>query len=136
VAIAPASFGPLAGDALLTVDAGTAGGALVAMTPGGATQRLASFPGDGPNPIVPIPSAVSSGGTPPAGVYITDDETRDVYDVSAAQLAPYAGDLFVSTEIRGDFWIIAPKGGGVTVTALPDDLTHRAHGIEGAVFVG
>ncbi len=40
VMIAPATFGSLAGDALLTVDAGGSGGHLVAMTPTGQTRSL------------------------------------------------------------------------------------------------
>ena len=40
--IAPSNFGPLAGDVLLTVDAGPSGGHLLAMDPQGQTRSLAS----------------------------------------------------------------------------------------------
>ncbi len=91
VAIAPAGFGTLGGEVLLTVDAGPAGGHLLAMAPTGRTHSLMSFPGDGPNPIVAIPKSVSTTGTPAPGIYITDDITQDIYYVSAAQLVTVCG---------------------------------------------
>ncbi len=66
---APAGFGVLAGDALLTVDAGTGGGRVVVMDPSGRTRTLASFLRDGPNPIVEIPTSENAGGTPAPRIY-------------------------------------------------------------------
>jgi hypothetical protein len=135
VVIAPAGFGTVSGEVLLSVDAGPAGGHLLAMDPSGHTRSLASFPGDGPNPIVPIPKKVKTTGTPAPGIYITDDLSQNMYYVSAAQLAPYAGDIFVSTEIDGHFWIIEPNGNGVRAFELANTLTHKGHGIEQAIYV-
>ncbi len=136
VAIAPAGFGTLGGEVLLTVDAGPAGGHLLAMAPTGRTHSLMSFPGDGPNPIVAIPKSVSTTGTPAPGIYITDDITQDIYYVSAAQLVSYAGDLFVATELDGDFWILEPQGDTVRAIAVGNTLRKKGHGIEQAIEVG
>jgi hypothetical protein len=135
VMIAPSNFGPLAGDVLLTVDAGKSGGHLLAMTPSGATQTLASFPGDGPNPIVQIPAVVSTTGVPTPGIYLTDDQEKNVYFISARQLRPFAGDLFVSTEIKAYFWVFAPDGSKVRALALGDSLRKGGHGLEGAIYI-
>ena len=54
--IAPSGFGSVAGDALLTVDAGASGGVVVAIDSTGRTRTVATFP-EGPNPIAPIPSS-------------------------------------------------------------------------------
>jgi hypothetical protein len=105
------------------------------MDPNGHTRSLASFPGDGPNPIVPIPKKLKTGGAPSPGIYITDDISQDIYYVSAAQLAPYSGDVFVSTEVNGDFWIIQPNGHGFRAFELANTLTHKGHGIEQAIYV-
>ena len=42
--IAPRRFGSVGGDALLTVDAGPSGGAVVALDPSGRTRTIATFP--------------------------------------------------------------------------------------------
>jgi hypothetical protein len=136
VMIAPTNFGPLAGDVLLTVDAGPSGGHLVAMTPSGQTRTLASFPGDGPNPILQIPETVATSGIPAPGIYMSDDTTGDIYYVSASQLARFAGDLFVATERDGHFWIFAPDGDGVRAVAVANTLRHGGHGLEGAIYIG
>jgi hypothetical protein len=136
IMIAPTDFGSLAGDALLTVDAGPSGGHLVAMTPSGQTRTLASFPGDGPNPIVQIPTTVTTTGTPAPGIYMTDDETRDVYYLSASQLTQFAGDLFVATEMDGHFWIFEPRGNRVRAVAVGSTLRKSRHSLEGAIYIG
>jgi hypothetical protein len=133
--IAPPNFGPLAGDLLLTVDAGASGGHLLAMSPNGTSRSLASFPGDGPNPILQIPSDVSPSGTPAPGIYISDDLTQDIYLVPASELAPFAGDLFVATEAEGHFFIVEPDGNGVRLIAVGNTLRHSNHGIEQAIYV-
>jgi len=136
VMIAPSNFGSLAGDVLLTVDAGPSGGHLVAMNPSGQTRTLASFPGDGPNPILQIPTTVVTSGSPGPGIYMTDDETKDVYYVSASQLTQFAGDLFVATEADGYFWIFAPDQNGVRGVPVGNTLRHHGHGLEGAIYIG
>jgi hypothetical protein len=135
VVIAPAGFGTIGGEALLSVDGGAAGGGLVAMDSSGHSRKLVAFSGDGPNPIVPIPKQVKSSGAPSPGIYITDDISKNIYFVAASELAPYAGDLFVTTEVDGEFWIVEPKGGGVRAFELANTLTHKGHGIEQAIYV-
>jgi hypothetical protein len=136
VMIAPSGFGTLGGDAFLTVDAGKSGGHLVAMDPAGHTRSLASFPGDGPNPIVAIPADVKTTGSPAPGIYITDDISQDIYYVSASQLAKFAGGLFVVTETGGRMWVLQPSGAGVRATEVPDTLQKKGHGIEQAIEIG
>jgi hypothetical protein len=135
VAIAPPGFGSAAGDALLAVDPGVGGGALVAMDGSGHTRRLAAFP-DGPNPVVPIPKTVSPAGTPAPGVYLTDDTTRDVYFAPAAQLARFAGDVLVGSEVKAHFWIIEPRGSSFVKVAVRHNLRGGHYSLEGATFVG
>ena len=136
VMIAPSGFGALAGEALLTIDAGKSGGRVAAMDPSGHTRSLASFPGDGPNSIVQIPSGTNASGTPAPGIYVTDDLTEDIYFVPASQLAAFAGDLFVATEAEGYFWALEPDGDGVRAIKLSNTLTKKGHGLEGAIAIG
>jgi hypothetical protein len=135
--IAPPRFGSVAGDALLTVDAGPHGGAVVAMDPGGRTRPIATFP-LGPDPIAPIPRLPSSTGrtrAPLPGLYVDDDKTANTYVASAASLAGYAGDVIVGTESpRGLFWILEPRGGGFAKIPVPDNLLPGTS-LEQAIFV-
>jgi hypothetical protein len=131
----PAGFGALAGDALLTVDAGLSGGRVVVMDPSGHTRTIVSLPGDGPNPIVEIPTNKNTRGAPAPGIYMTDDLTQDIYFIPAAELAPFAGDLFVATETMGNFWVLEPNGDGVHAIQMGNTLAHRGHGLEGAIAI-
>jgi hypothetical protein len=135
VRIAPAGFGSAAGDALLTVDAGPDTGALVAMDAGGATKTLAQFPG-GPNPIAAIPRTTGAGGTPPRGLYVTNDINPYVYFAPASQLAPFAGDVVVGTENKGQFWIVEPRGSGFAKIRLRTTLRGGNYSLEDCVYVG
>jgi hypothetical protein len=136
VMIAPPTFGALGGDALLSVDAGAHGGRVVAIAPGGRGTNLVAFSGDGPNPVVAVPTALQTSGTPLPGVYITDDITKDIYYISAAQLTAYRGDLLVATETMGQTWILQPVGRGVRAEAIGNTLPKKGHGIEQAIYVG
>jgi hypothetical protein len=136
--IAPRRFGSVAGDALLTVDAGTSGGAVVAVAPGGrsltiATSRL------GPNPIAPIPKLPKSFGrtrAPFPGLYLSDDTTGYTYRAPAASLARYAGDVIVGTESpRPLFWILEPRSTGFAKIVLRDNLPAGTYSLEQAIFV-
>ncbi len=49
---------------------------------------------------------------------------------------PYAGDLFVATELHGDFWILEPHGDTVRPIAVGNTLKKKGHGIEQAIEVG
>jgi hypothetical protein len=136
--IAPRRFGSVAGDALLTVDAGRSGGAVIALAPSGRTRPIATFP-YGPDPIAPIPTLPSStGGRPRAplpGLYVDDDKTGYTYVAPAASFARYAGDVVVGTESpRGLFWIVEPRGNGFAKIPLPDNLS-AGTSLEQAIFV-
>src|SRR5262249_42977658 len=123
--IAPRRFGSVAGNALLTVDAGKTDGAVVAVDPSGRTRRLATFP-SGPNPIAPIPKFPRMTGrsrAPVPGLYVNDDKTGFTYVAPAASLARYAGDVIVGTESpRALFWILKPRSNGFAEIALRDNL--------------
>jgi hypothetical protein len=135
--IAPRRFGSIAGDALLTVDAGRSGGAVVAFGPSGRTRTIATFP-LGVNPIAPIPKLPSATGrtrAPVPGLYLNDDITRYTYMVPAASLARYADDEIVGTESpRALFWILKPRGSGFAKIPLRDNLA-AGTSLEQATFV-
>jgi hypothetical protein len=123
--IAPRRFGSVAGDALLTVDAGKSGGAVVAVDPSGRTRTLATFP-LGPNPIAPIPKLLRMtrrSRAPFPGLYVSDDKTGYTYMAPGASLARYAGDVIVGTESpRALFWILKPRGNGFAEIPLRDNV--------------
>lgn len=136
VAIAPASFGPAGGDALLTVDPGATNGSLVAVAPDGTTRTLATFP-DGPNPIVVLRTVRAHRGGPPPGLYVADDETPYVYYAPASPLARYRGDVLVGTEARALFWVVAPHAGGYRTIAVGTNFRPAArHSLEAMIEVG
>ncbi len=135
--IAPRLFGSVAGDALLTVDAGASGGAVVAVDPSRRTRTIATFR-QGPNPIAPIPklsrpTSKSSGAVP--GLYVSDDTTGHTYMAPAASLAGYAGDVIVGTESSARFWILKPRGNGFAEMPLRDNLPAGTYSLEQAIFV-
>jgi hypothetical protein len=123
--IAPRRFGSVAGDALLSVDVGAGGGAVVAVSPGGRSRTIATFP-LGPNPIAPIPKlsrVTASSRGPVPGLYLNDDRTGVTYMAPAASLAGYAGDVIVGTEApRALFWILKPSGNGFAEIPLPNNV--------------
>jgi hypothetical protein len=134
--IAPPGFGSVAGDALLTVDAGATGG-VVAIDSSGRTRTIATFP-EGPNPIASIPNLPgTTGGTgaPLPGLYLNDDSTGFTYLAPATSLARYAGDVIVGTEARPDFWILQPRGNDFAKIPLPDNLPAGTYSLEQAIFV-
>jgi len=135
--MAPRRFGSVAGDALLTVDAGASGGAVVAMDPSGRTRAIATFP-LGPNPIAAIPKLPSGSGrtrAPFPGLYVNDDKTADTYMAPAASLARYAGDVIVGTESpHALFWILKPRNNGFVTIPLHDNLSGGTS-LEQAIFV-
>jgi hypothetical protein len=135
--IAPPRFGSVAGDALLTVDAGASGGAVVALDPSGKTRTIATLP-DGLNPIAAIPKLPGSTGrahAPLPGLYLNDDKTGNTYMAPAASLARYAGDVIVGTESpRALFWIVKPRGKGFAEIPLRDNLSGGTS-LEQAIFV-
>lgn len=136
--LAPPRFGSVAGDALLTVDAGAAGGTVLAMDPAGRTRTIARLP-SGLSPIAAIPKFPrerSSTRAPEPGFYLTDDKTGNTYLAPAASFVRYPGDVIVGTESpRALFWILEPKGKGFTTIPLPDNLPSGTS-LEQAIFVG
>jgi hypothetical protein len=138
LAIAPRQFGSVAADALLTVDAGASGGAVVAVDPSGGTRTIATFP-EGPNPIAPIPNHPKEDGEelalPLPGLYLSDDTTGFTYMAPAASLASDAGDVIVGTEGPLPlFWILKPSGDGFAEIPLQDNLPAPTS-LEQAIFV-
>jgi hypothetical protein len=136
--IAPRRFGSVAGDALLTVDAGRSGGAVAAVDPNGKTRTIATF-SEGPNPIAAIPNIPRKTGstrTPAPGLYLNDDTTGYTYMAPAASLARYAGDVIVGTEARRPrFWILKPRGNGFAEMPLRNNLPAGTYSLEQAIFV-
>ena len=135
VAIAPAGFGSVAGQALLTVDPGPTQGALVAMDANGATRTVASLP-DGPDPIAAIPTMSMTKGTPAPGLYVTDDTTGYTYLAPASELAPFAGDVIVGTEVKARFWIVEPRGKSFVTIPVRHNLRGGHYSLEAALYVG
>jgi hypothetical protein len=133
VAIAPAGFGSIAGWTLLTVDPGAGGGTIVAMDPHGQTRTIARLP-DGPNPIAVI-SRGGSTSSAAAGFYVADTNTKIVYLVPAAELAQYAGNVLVGTELQARLWLIRPRGQGFVTRELKTDLPPGNYNLEGAAYV-
>jgi hypothetical protein len=135
ITMAPARFGAVGGQALLTVDPGAGGGALLAIDPAGKLTTVAPFT-DGPNPEAVIPKTTGKAGTPAAGFYLTDDVTGNIYFAPAADFARFAGDLLVGTEIGARFYLVSPKGNGFAVTRLRHNLRGGKYGLEAGIFVG
>lgn len=134
VLIAPRSFGSVGGDALLTVDPGSKGGALLAVDATGNVRTLAKL-STGPNPMAIVPPAGgASSSAPAAGFYVTDDITRNVFFASAAQFRQYAGALLVGSELNGRFWIFRPHGRSFTAVELRSNLGGKDD-LEGGAFV-
>ena len=51
-------------------------------------------------------------GTPPAGFYVTATTSQKVYVAAAASFARYVGSVLVATEVKGELWVITPRGNG------------------------
>ncbi len=135
--MAPRRFGSVAGDALLAVDAGAAGGTVVAMDPGGRTRAVAKLPrGLSPIAVVPtFPRGPASTRAPTPGFYLTDDKTGNTYLAPATAFARYSGDVIVGTESpRALFWMLEPKGKGFADIPLTNNLPVGVS-LEQAIFV-
>jgi hypothetical protein len=135
IIVAPAGFGSIGGDALLTVDAGSSGGAVVAMGPDGSTRAIETL-SDGPNPIAAIPTTSSASGAAAPGLYVTDDTNGIVYFLPSAQLTRFAGDMIVGTEDEAHWYVLEPDGQGLDAIRLRHNLRGGHYSLEGAVFVG
>jgi hypothetical protein len=136
VAIAPPSFGDAAGDALLTGDAGTAGGQLIAVAADGTARSLVSFP-DGVNPIVVLAATAARPAARPApGLYLTNDLSSYVYYATPSTLRSSAGDVLVGSEAKALFWIVQPKaGGGFVSVPVSSNLGRTTMSLEGMIQI-
>ena len=136
VSLAPSSFGSASNELLIAVDPGNSRSALLAMNAAGQTTTIASFP-TGINPIMTIPAAgAAPAGSPASGIYLTDDESYDVYFAPAGSLtSDDAGDVLVGAEVTSHFWVVSPKGTGFAVVAVPTTIPKPAS-YEQAVFIG
>src|SRR5262249_37155384 len=135
ISIAPSGFGTAGGEALLTVDPGAKSGTVVAMAPDGTTRTLATLPA-GPNPIATITATSRKTGAPPAGPYVTHDNTNYLYFAPAAELQRYVGDVIVGAENTAQFWILAPHGGGFETIPVRHNLRGRNYSLEGGIYIG
>jgi hypothetical protein len=137
VAIAPPSFGDAGGEALLTVDAGTAGGQLVALAPDGAARSLVTFP-DGPNPIVRLTPVTgrATAKKPASGLYLTNDLAGYVYYAPVSSLQSFKGDLLVGSEGKALFWIVEPRaGGGFATVPVASNLGQTTISLEAMTLI-
>jgi hypothetical protein len=132
--IAPASFGSVGGDALLTLDAGAGGGLLVAMDPSAATRTVLQTH-DGLNPIAFIPPAASGRPSSGAGLYVTNDTSPFLYYAPASELSRYGGDIIVGSENTAHFWAVAPHGSSFVSTRIRHSLRGGDYSLEQAVYL-
>ncbi|HEY3922080.1 MAG TPA: hypothetical protein VGL76_08190 [Gaiellaceae bacterium] len=133
VAIAPAGFGSVGGDALLSEDGGSVPANLVAMDASGKTHVVVHL-ALGLNPIVPIEKATAGSGRPRAGLYVTDDLSGNTYFAPAAAFASYAGDVLVGSELGGRFWIVEPHESSFRALRVRHNAIH-AKSIEAGIFI-
>ena len=133
--VAPLGLGSVGGDALLTVDAGATSGALDAIDAQGREHTVAAL-GAGLNPIAVVPPPTAGRpGSPPAGLYVTNDVNNDLYFAPASDFAGDAGDLVVGAENSARFWILAPRGGRFAEVAVRSTLRGGHYSLEGCTFV-
>jgi hypothetical protein len=137
VTMAPKRFGRASGLLLLSIDQESVSGRVLAIDRKGNVQVVASGLGDGVNPLVAIPPQPQSRppGAGAAGLYLPNTNTMDVYFAPAAQLAPYAGQVLVGTELGGDFWLIRPTASGFAADPVAVELPTSDLNLEGAAYV-
>jgi hypothetical protein len=137
IAMAPKSFGRASGLLLLSIDQDSVSGRVLAIDRKGNVRVVASGLGNGLNPIVAIPLAPSTrpAGAPAAGLYVPNTNTMDVYFATADQLADYAGQVLVGTELGGDFWLIRPSATGFVAEQVAVQLPTDDLNLEGAAYV-
>ena len=107
------------------------------MAPGGAVRTLATFQ-YGINPIAVIGRGDAPRGAARPGLYLTDTLSKNVYFAPAAQLAPYAGAIFVGREKgRALFWIVRPDGKGFSTLRVHSNLERLppTWNLEGAIYI-
>lgn len=137
ITTAPRAFGRASGLLLLSIDQDSGGGRVLAIDRRGSVQVVASGLGNGDNPIAAIPPAPKTrpAGAPPAGFYVPNTNTMDVYFASAAQLTPYAGQVLVGTELQGNFWLIRATATGFATQQVAVHFPSADLNLEGAAYV-
>jgi hypothetical protein len=131
--VAPLRFGSAGSSLLLAVDAGPSG-RLVAFDSRGRSRTIATLP-DGPNPLVTIERSGAARAAAPAGLYVTDTASRNVYLAPAADLAGYRGAVVVGSELQGRFWAVRPRGRGFDLISLRTTLRGKHYNLEGAAYL-
>jgi hypothetical protein len=132
--IAPGTFGSQAGSALLALDKDTTRGSVVAVDAGGRATTIARLP-DGANPIAVVPRRLRRAGAPRPGFYVVDTAPGTVLTASADQFAGHEGAVVVGTEVRGQIWLVSPRGSGFRTVRLRTNLSAAGYNLEGATFV-
>jgi hypothetical protein len=137
IALAPKSFGRASGLLLLSIDQDSVSGRVLAIDRAGTVQVVASGLGNGDNPIVAVPSAPASrkAGAPASGLYVPDTNSMSVFFASASQLAPFAGQVLVGSELQGSFWLIEATASGFQVQQLATTFPGGNLNLEGAAYV-
>jgi hypothetical protein len=137
LAIAPAGFGPAAGQVLISVDQVNQHGRLLAMNAQGKVRVLLSGLANGLNPLVVITGVRQSGGQGPApGLYLAEWISRRVLFAPAAELRAFVGDVLVGTEHGGQLIVVRPSGSGYQFIQVQSSLRTSRVYLEGATFIG
>ena len=105
------------------------------MDPRGRTRTIARLP-DGPNPIVVVrrsQGSATAGARP--GLYVVDTLSHQVLFAAAPQFASDVGHLIVGTELKGQFWVVQPRGRGFQTRRVATNLTSTSFNLEGATYV-
>jgi hypothetical protein len=136
VAIAPAGFGPVSSQLLLTIDDSDHNGRLLAMAPNGSVSTLLSGLAWGLNPIAVLTRGRSLGAVR-RGLYLADWETRNVYFLPGEKLRPYLGRVLVGTERDAHLYVVRYRGGRYRAKRLTTNLSTLApsYNLEGALFL-
>ena len=67
---------------------------------------------------------------------MTDDTTGYTYLAPASELAPFAGDVIVGTEVKARFWIVEPRGKSFVTIPVRHNLRGGHYSLEAALYVG
>jgi hypothetical protein len=133
-AIAPTSFGAVAGELLLTTDKASDEGRLLAVDEHGRVRQLAEVHGDGLNSLAVI-RHVDRVGVAPPGLYIADTRSKDVWFARAHELSPYAGSVVVAAELKGWLFVVERSGTSFRTIRLRTNLIGGHYNFEGAAFL-
>jgi hypothetical protein len=136
IAIAPAAFGSAGGWCLLSIDQDSVSGRVLAIDRKGTVRTIAAGLGNGVNPIVVVrPAPKDRPAGPPAGLYLADTNSKQIWFAPAEDFKSVVGSIVVATELTGELWAIRPRGSGFEAVPLPGDLPQRAWNLEGSSYV-